>query len=204
MRGLNTSLRALLGQGLQSASRGQLLRVAEALLEEEPAAAAAIPAKLSTADGRYQRVTADMVVGSLTDITDDAWRYTRDQETDLVWTHVLGDTESGQPWEGSMKIAQLPRALGMTEDPRVAFEAPDIRQLLSIIDYERYDPAVNPQAFRGPYGWHWTKTLCKRNDGKPAEYAWAVDLDVGNTLRYHRSYHFRVRACCPSQLLGLR
>ena len=198
MNGLNTSLRTLLGQGLQSASRGQLLRIAEALLEEDVAGVTAIPPKLSSADGRYLGVTADLVTGRIDEFPATAWKFTWDQETDLVWTDVLGDAANGETHENSWKVAQAIQVRG------VPFDTPDIRQLLSIVDYDHYDPAVDPKAFRGPYGWTWTKTLCKRNDKKPAEYAWAVLLDDGGTYRGLRSGHSLVRGCCPGQLLGLR
>lgn len=214
MSAQNTSLRAGLAHGLQSASSAQLLRVAEALLDDDVAGRrrfqvlqpselaklveARYPLKLSSADGRFQRVTEDLVLGSLDEIPEDAWLFTRDQETDLVWTHVLGDAKNGQPHEESVRIAEAFHHRG------VNFCMPEIRPVLSILDFDRYDPAVNPKAFRGPYGWLWAKTLCKRNDDKPAVFAWAVYLDAGLANRNHRSYHGLVRGYCPSQSLGLR
>lgn len=76
----------------------------------------------------------------------------------------------------------------------------DVRDLLSIIDYDRYDPAVDPARFKGPYGWTWTRTPCT---GGSSGASWIVGLDGGGTnWSYHGSRH-QVRAVLAGQQLGL-
>jgi hypothetical protein len=156
--------------------------------------AADIPARLSTADGRYLRVTSDLVQGSDVEIPDAEWFLTQDQETGLVWTHVLGDAENGQPHSEAIALFN---AFTLR---KVRFELSDIRQTLSIIDYELCDPAVDQRYFRGPYGYHWTRTPAK--DLK--EYAWAVDFGDGDSARHRQSARSHARGVAPSQSLGLR
>jgi Asp-tRNA(Asn)/Glu-tRNA(Gln) amidotransferase A subunit family amidase len=190
MSAVQTSARQLLARGRDA------LRILEVLLEDEPKLEA--PRVLKVADGRYRRLSGDLVAGTELAIPDSHWKFTLDQETGLVWTDTLGDLEDGQTHEASMKIAEAHQVNG------VSFVAPTIRQQLSIIDYERYDPAVDTRFFRGPYGWHWTRTRAVKKDGSPSDYAWAVLLGGGSSDRDPLSGRFHVRACCPSQSLGIR
>ena len=75
----------------------------------------------------------------------------------------------------------------------------DVRDLLSIIDYDRYDPAVDPARFKGPYGWTWSSTIAK----SPSVFAWYVGLGVGFSYGARQSGRFRVRAVRAGQALSL-
>ena len=75
------------------------------------------------------------------------------------------------------------------------WRAPTIQELLSIVDYERFDPAVDTEVFKGPYGWTWSSTLAK----SPAGYAWGVLLSLGGSGHGHQDNHSRVRAVRAGQ-----
>jgi hypothetical protein len=119
--------------------------------------------------------------------------------TGLIWT--AGPLRSGQEMnhEEAMKAAADLDLLGKKD-----WRAPSIQELLSIIDYERWNPAVDPKHFKGPYGWTWSATLVK-GEGAPSGYARSVNLRDGYSVWDNQGYHFRalaVRASQQFRLLG--
>jgi hypothetical protein len=184
-------LRRFLAHHLKSAPPADVARLAESLLAES---ATDIPRRLSVADGRYRRVDLEGSFGAAKTVPEDRWLATHDRETDIVWTHPFGNIEDGQNHETAMRIATAHTLLD------VACDAPDIRQQLSIIDYDLYDPAVPTEYFRGPYGYFWTKTLAKH----PAGCAWLVYVDTGHAYRLPQSNHDHVRGVVSGQSLGFR
>ncbi|MDE2098654.1 MAG: DUF1566 domain-containing protein [Patescibacteria group bacterium] len=85
---------------------------------------------------------------------------------------------------------------------RKGWRLPTIQELLSLVDYERWGPAVDPKHFKGPYGWTWSSTLVK-GEGAPAGYARVVVLDDGSSGWSHRGSHGQALAVRASQQLGL-
>lgn len=73
---------------------------------------------------------------------------------------------------------------------------PTIQELLSIIDYGRKDPAVDPAHFKGPYGWTWTSTPYA---GNPSGAAWFVDLVSGLSGWFSHYYGCLARAVRAGQ-----
>jgi hypothetical protein len=62
---------------------------------------------------------------------------------------------------------------------------PTEQELLSLVDRERYNPAINPELFPGTKSaFYWSSTPYAFN---PADDAWGVDFNDGYTLAYHRS-----------------
>ncbi len=72
-------------------------------------------------------------------------------------------------------------------------------ELLSIVDYDRCNPAVDPAHFKGPFGWTWTGKNCAARSGA----AWVVYLNSGSTNWGSRDDLCQVRAVCAGQQLGL-
>lgn len=70
------------------------------------------------------------------------------------------------------------------------WRAPTIEELLSIIDYSRTDPAVDPEAFKGPYSWAWSSTPA----AAPAGYAWDVNLNNGDSAHDRQDLPNHIRA----------
>lgn len=74
--------------------------------------------------------------------------------------------------------------------------APTIQELQSIVDFTRYEPAIDP-IFNAPkYGWCWSSTVDAES---PSGYAWFVGFANGNSLYYGRHGDGFVRAVCVSQ-----
>jgi len=118
---------------------------------------------------------------------------TYDSETKLTWTAAplpCGDVTWDQ---AAAKVKKL-RLLGHSD-----WRLPTVKELISIIDYERFDPAVDPAFFKGPYGWTWSGTPAK----SPSDCAWSVGLGGGFVYRFHQTYHLQVRAVRAGQPLGL-
>lgn len=117
-----------------------------------------------------------------------------DRETKLVWlAEPLGGGKDFAHAEALKACATLD-LMGFSD-----WRAPTIRELLSIVDYNRYDPAVDPAHFKGPSGWTWSSTLAKA----PSGCAWGVGLDGGYSFRGSVGSRNRVRAVRAGQQLGL-
>lgn len=76
---------------------------------------------------------------------------------------------------------------------------PTIQELLSIIDYGRCDPAVDPKHFKGPYDWTWSSTVA----AAPSGHAWSVLLSAGSSGRSYQSAESQVLAVRAGQQFGL-
>jgi hypothetical protein len=72
---------------------------------------------------------------------------------------------------------------------------PTIRELLTIVDYERHDRAIDP-IFECKADWYWTSTPAA---GSPAGYAWLVYFSHGSASWFSRDLRAFVRAVRPSQ-----
>ena len=120
----------------------------------------------------------------------------RDARTGLIWTAepLAGGDRN---WKDAIAAAADCRLLGESD-----WRLPTIQELLSIVDYERWDPAVDPEYFRGPYGWTWSSTPVKGAKA-PAGCAWFVDLYYGFAGSYGQSNRGRVRAVRAGQQLAL-
>lgn len=140
---------------------------------------------------RFVKIAAD---GSLwMDPQDGEHVATYDRETGL--THLAAPVDCGdKPWAEAIEAAKKVRVFGATD-----WRAPTVKELISIIDYERCDPAVDPEYFKGPYEWTWTATPAK----SPSDFAWYVFLGNGYVSRGSQSLHGQVRAVRAGQPLGL-
>jgi len=65
---------------------------------------------------------------------------------------------------------------------------PSFTELDSIVDYGRYNPAINP-VFMCESHYYWSATTYADN----TEYAWYVVFDHGGDYRYDKTNHFYVR-----------
>jgi hypothetical protein len=123
-----------------------------------------------------------------------AWAAAFDRETGLVWMAApLKGGEDMTHADGIKACAELD-FLGVKK-----WRMPTVKELVSIVDYERCDPAVDPGHFGGPFGATWSSTIAK----SPAGYAWFVYLGYGFVNRYYQGFRLHVRAVCAGELLGL-
>jgi hypothetical protein len=114
--------------------------------------------------------------------------------TGLIWTAEPIFSGKEFTHEEALKACASLNLLGKKD-----WRAPTIQELLSIIDYERCDPAVDPAHFKGPYGWTWSSTIAKA----PSGCAWFVGLYDGDSDRYTQSLPIHALAVRSGQQLGL-
>ncbi|MCP3894492.1 MAG: DUF1566 domain-containing protein, partial [Bacteroides sp.] len=76
-----------------------------------------------------------------------------DQNSGLIWQ--LQDDGIGRNWQDSLAYCEGLELAGQTD-----WRLPDIKELQSIVDYTRHDPAIDPTAFTlsDSEGWFWSGT----------------------------------------------
>jgi hypothetical protein len=142
----------------------------------------------AVASNTAQLVKLDAKFQPVADSTTDAtWAYTHDRATDLVWARAESPEELT-----FAKAEKFCAALGN------GFRMPTIRERLSLVDYDRHEPAINTAFFDSPKsGYSWTSTdAAWSKDAKTgkASAAWIVSLDYGSAGSYSRSLDAFVRA----------
>lgn len=188
---IESELRGVASRHLDRASSTQLLSLIEQLIQSPPAIPTS-PSESFTfiAEPRFVRLASD----------GDAWLDTSDGEHVAVRDHLTGlewsaGTIGEAGWEGAKKLATDCTLLGKND-----WRLPTVQELLGLVDYERWDPVVDPEFFRGPYGYTWSSTSRKG----PSGYAWDVGLGNGNSGWSGQSSLHRVRAVRAGQSLSLR
>jgi hypothetical protein len=130
-------------------------------------------------DAKFQPVPGN-AVGS-------AWVYTHDRTTDLVWARAESSEEMNH--EAAAKFCA---AVGD------GFRMPTIQERLSLVDYDRHEPAIDTAFFDSQKsGWSWTSTdAAWSKDAKTgkASAAWVVSLGDGYAYGGRRGDGAFVRA----------
>lgn len=121
--------------------------------------------------------------------------------------HVDGDTvldrSTGLEWSrenvpgGAMKWAAAKEACAkLTLGGHSDWRLPTIRELLTLVDYERHDPAIDTDAFKCESSYYWTSTPLHSS---PGVYAWFVVFYYGGAYWDSQGNDFFVRAVRASQ-----
>jgi hypothetical protein len=110
-----------------------------------------------------------------------SWSQVLDRETNLIW---LADPIARAPWKKAVANAAA------CEHGGFAWRAPTIREQLRLVDYERFDPAIDTTFFRGESAWFWTSTP---DASSPRGFAWYVNFNYGGAYYYYQSYSGFVR-----------
>jgi len=115
-----------------------------------------------------------------------SWSQVLDRETGLIW---MADTVgAGTPYKWSeAKVAAASVRIGKHSDWRL----PTIKELLSLVDYERFSPAIETAFFKAESSWYWSSTPVASS---PAGYAWSVNFSYGGAYVYNQSSTAFVRA----------
>ncbi len=165
----------------------------------EPAARAVIRARLDAATRREaMAIVSELCDGALALAAPTGTRFTvdgdtvHDSRTSLTWTRT---TLSGgrRNWAAAQKAAAA-CTLGGFSDWRL----PTIQELLSIVDYERTEPSIDP-AFECEDSWYWTGTPYASS---PSDCAWFVNFSGGNSYWGGQDGEGFVRAVRPGQIVG--
>ena len=122
-----------------------------------------------------------------------SWELVYDQELNLYWPKeptALDVTHAEAMTAAKAFTNDWLTAQGLKAD------APTRRQLLSLVDDTRYDPAIDVRFFPGcPSSWFWTKTPYAPLRG----YSWVVLFGGGGAYGLRRDGLFCVRAVCAGQ-----
>ena len=177
METLEHELKAVIARRLEKAGPREVLTIASALCNGEAA-----PAKvqvLEIPEGLRFQVDGDTVL---------------DRTTGLMWSreNVPGGSMN---WKAAAEACNVLK-LGGHSDWRL----PTIRELLTLVDYERHDPAIDTEAFKCESAYYWTSTPAASS---PVGYAWIVGFGTGNASWVVQDYVLHVRAVRASQSLDL-
>jgi len=109
----------------------------------------------------------------------------RDHSTGLEWTR------SNVPGERMEWAAAEKACAGLDLAGHKDWRLPTIKELLSIVDYDRASPAIDTDAFNCESAWYWSSTPYKPS---PGDYAWLVYFSYGGANYDCRGYGGFVRA----------
>lgn len=114
-----------------------------------------------------------------------------DTLTGLVWRRCSeGQSWTGGTCSGAASTFTWLGALNQAKAAGQPWRLPDAKELASLVDDSRVDPAIDIAAFPGtPSSWYWTSTHHAGN----ASGAWYVSFYDGNVYNYFRSYQLGVR-----------
>ena len=120
-----------------------------------------------------------MVAGVLT-----AGEMARDDRTGLVWQDNRFAASERVTWKEAEKLCSELR-LGAYSDWRI----PTIEELLSIVDYKKYDPAILDGFSVAEARYYWSSTQYMGDPDK----VWGVNFKDGSSDGNGKSYDRRVR-----------
>jgi hypothetical protein len=108
-----------------------------------------------------------------------------DTSTGLLWaSEDLGTDRLN--WANAKKAAATLDLCGLK-----GWRLPTIRELLTLADYERSSPAIDPIFSSCKSDWYWTSTPLASS---PGDYAWYVFFSYGNAYCSLQGYLGLVRA----------
>ena len=163
----------------------------------DPAARAAIRARLDEARRREAlAIVSELCDGGIAFGSGATKRLTvdgdtvHDARTGLIWSRA---TLPGarRNWKDAQKAAAACTLGGLSD-----WRLPTVQELLSIVDYERTEPAIDP-VFECEDSWYWTSTPLASS---PSVCAWIVDFGNGLSGWDDQDYGGVVRAVRPGQL----
>ena len=105
-----------------------------------------------------------------------------DNVTGLMWQQENDDV--GMDWWAALAYCESFDLAGHMD-----WRLPDIKELRSIVDNNRYDPAIDTTYFPGTYAEYWSSSTNANN----AENAWNVSFYAGRNPSYGKQYHKYVR-----------
>ena len=106
-----------------------------------------------------------------------------DSATGLVWQQR--DDDKTRNWTGALAYCEGLDLAGHTD-----WRLPNIRELRSIVDHEKYNPAIDSTLFPGTNSsYYWSST----SFASDADDAWYVDFHDGLASSYYGSYGHYVR-----------
>jgi hypothetical protein len=107
-----------------------------------------------------------------------------DQATGLMWTQATVATD--KTWAEAVKAAAAVDLGGFTD-----WRLPTRKELLTLVDDTRFNPAINTDLFQCDPSRYWSSTVDAES---PSDYAWYVLFDDGCSFLSYQDSQARVRA----------
>jgi len=109
-----------------------------------------------------------------------------DLNTGLMWQQ--SDNGTVREWQEACNYCD-----GLTLAGHSDWRIPDRRELVSIVDYGRYYPVINPVFDCNSYHYWSGSTYAFKPDGRGGGQRWRVSFDYGYVTDYHEGYRYYVR-----------
>jgi hypothetical protein len=169
---LGNELRELIAQRIAKASPREIFAITSTLCNESDSPGIDVNPRIAI-NARFSKLGDEMV---------------GDSATGLVWAQKsLGEMN----WAKAKDACANLRVGGHSD-----WRLPTIRELLTLVDYERHDPCIDTDFFECKSTYYWTSTPAHSN---PADSAWIVYFGNGGALWDDQDNGYRVRAVRASQ-----
>ena len=120
-----------------------------------------------------------------------------DTDTGLMWQQCSdgqtgddcsGDTASTHTWQQALQLAAKDTTAGYND-----WRLPNIKELASLVAYDRYRPSINEDFFPNTaIATYWSSSPYVSAAGY-SNVAWLVNFNDGNVYNYYRGNYNRVR-----------
>jgi len=141
----------------------------------------------------YVRAVRAGQSGSLGDLVDNGDGTVTDPNTDLMWQQATAP--GTYTWEDALSYCET-LSLGGFSDWRL----PNRNELQTLVDYSRYDPAIDPIMASGTMSfYYWSSTTSAYN----TNYSWLVYFSYGDVSNTKKSSSYYVRAVRAGQVGSL-
>jgi len=107
-----------------------------------------------------------------------------DADTGLVWQDNEDAKTIQKTWSGAKEYCRNLKLDGHND-----WRLPNYHELLSIVDYERYNPAIKKDFKYVSSHYYWSSS----QNVSDSSFAWGVDFGNGYTNDYGKSYEYSVR-----------
>jgi len=108
-----------------------------------------------------------------------------DEATGLMWQQETIQNNM-MSWRQALSYCERLNLGGHTD-----WRLPTIKELLSLVDYSRYNPAINTKYFLdAKSSFYWSSTTAALNE----DYAWGVNFEYGHDGLETKKYSYYVRA----------
>ena len=151
MSTISQELRQVLSRRIEQAGPREIITIAGALCDDGIAASV----RPQAVTGNRFHVDGDVVHDALPGLT---------------WSRKTTVAKRCD-WKAAKAACEAVTLGGFTD-----WRMPTIRELLTLVDYERHSPAIDTSVFECESAWYWASTPYAP---APAEYAWGVSFSFG-------------------------
>ena len=107
-----------------------------------------------------------------------------DKKNAIYWQDNLSSQKSSEDWEDAVLYCSK-----LVLDGRSDWRLPTFRELFSIVDFTRSNPAINPVFVYVDEGAYWTSTDFSPTPAR----AWTIDFRTGKTYYNYKTTNHTVR-----------